>query len=592
MYDNSTNKDFESMDIDFHDLINDEIVIISLKENLIRNNIKDPFFDYYKYLKMTTSENNIPNKASEDNKLISKNETISEIDNKEQINKTKVNLFFILYNGCDYKDEYKEIIINRYIKAKRLIIQNYWIKEGKIQFDKKQYRYMKIFNKQNIVSFIDGSDVIIVDKPSKKIIMTLNKENLLSESEFIAKNKNVKNIKDDIKLLESKTKERSQSVKSMNIIMDSNSSKESINNMDNNTMSMDSQDILSFGSESKELDDSDKEIKGIRFYSQNKRYIFLDLYSKEIDGIFTLHNKINIIEGQKDLMTGLKELLPNNNKYDINNDIKSHIIYKNFDDSYIKKDEPFILEVKKSMDTLPELLNQIKNISKVVKNLYDGKLPSLIIGIICCYSETQVKAQQSFLKLKKGDETFLDHIINIIKENKVHVIIGAIKDEQILNYPLGIPDFDIEGKNLQTRIDIFYMNDHLKKLSDNEMDSIYKKYTKIYESLTYEPFSIENYDKLLKNNKNLKETITKMEKDNSAIQQKYNQMEKEKNDIQQKYNQIEKKYNQMEKDNIEKNSIIENLMKKLQYYESNYPTKNDEVMDKKEDNEPNSKKDY
>ena len=575
MYDNSTNKDFESMDIDFHDLINDEIAIISLKENLIRNNIKDPFFDYYKYLKMTTSENNIPNKASEDNKLISKNETISEIDNKEQINETKVNLFFILYNGCDYKDEYKEIIINRYIKAKRLIIQNYWIKEGKIQFDKKQYRYMKIFNKQNIVSFIDGSDVIIVDKTSKKIIMTLNKENLLSESEFISKNKNVKNIKDDIKLLESKTKERSQSVKSMNIIMDSNSSKESINNMDNNTMSMDSQDILSFGSESKELDDSDKEIKGIRFYSQNKRYIFLDLYSKEIDGIFTLHNKINIIEGQKDLMTGLKELLPNNNKYDINNDIKSHIIYKNFDDSYIKKDEPFILEVKKSMDTLPELLNQIKNISKVVKNLYDGKLPSLIIGIICCYSETQVKAQQSFLKLKKGDETFLDHIINIIKENKVHVIIGAIKDEQILNYPLGIPDFDIEGKNLQTRIDIFYMNDHLKKLSDNEMDSIYKKYTKIYESLTYEPFSIENYDKLLKNNKNLKETITKMEKDNSAIQQKYNQMEK--------------KYNQMEK---EKNSIIENLMKKLQYYESTYPTKNDEVMDKKEDNEPNSKKDY
>ena len=246
MYDNSTNKVFESMDIDFHDLINDEIAIISLKENLIRNNIKDPFFDYYKYLKMTTSENNIPNKASEDNKLISKNETISEIDNKEQINETKVNLFFILYNGCDYKDEYKEIIINRYIKAKRLIIQNYWIKEGKIQFGKKQYRYMKIFNKQNNISFTDGSDVIIVDKTSKKIIMTLNKENLLSESEFISKNKNVKNIKDDIKLLESKTKDRSQSVKSMNIIMDSNSSKESINNMDNNTMSMDSQDILSF----------------------------------------------------------------------------------------------------------------------------------------------------------------------------------------------------------------------------------------------------------------------------------------------------------------------------------------------------------
>ena len=93
---------------------------------------------------MTKSENEISNEAYENNKLILKSETISEIDNKEQINETKVNLFLILYNGCDYKDEYKEIIINRYIKAKRLIIQNYWIIEGKIKFGKKKYRYMKI----------------------------------------------------------------------------------------------------------------------------------------------------------------------------------------------------------------------------------------------------------------------------------------------------------------------------------------------------------------------------------------------------------------------------------------------------------------
>ena len=546
---NSTNKDFEPMDIDFHDLINDEKAIISLKENLVRNNIKEPIFDYYIILKMNKSEKGISNDSSENNKLESKNETISEIDKKEQINETKVNLFFILYNGCDYNDEYKEIIIDRCIKAKRLIIQNYSIINGEIKFGKKQYRYMKIFNKKNNVSFIDELDVIIVDKKSKKIRMTLNNEELLSESEFIAKNKNVNNIKDDIKLLESKIKGRSQSVKSMNFIKDSNSSKDSVNNMDYYTISMDSDDRLSFGSESNELDDSEKEIKGFRFYSQNKRYLFIELYSKEIDGIFTIHNKINIIEGKKDLMTGLGELLPNINKYDIKNDIKSHIIYKNFDDSYIEKDEPFILEVKKSMNTLPELLNQIKNISKVVRNLGDDKLPALIIGIICRYSVKQVETQKSFLKLKKGSETFLDHIINIINENKVHVIIGAIRDEQILDYPLGVPDFDIEGKNLQTRIDISYMNNHLKKLSDNEMISIYDKYSKIYDSLTYEPFSIKNYDKLLKTNKNLEEKIK------------------------------------------EKNSIIESLMKKIQYYESNYPIKNDKVMDKKKDNEPNNKKD-
>ena len=114
---------------------------------------------------------------------------------------------------------------------------------------------MKILNKKNNVSFTDGLDVIIVDKKSdkktKKIKMTLNNEDLLSESEFIAKNKI---IKDDIKLLERKTKDRSQSVKNMNFIMDSNSSKDSINNMDNNTISMDRQDRLSFESESNELD--------------------------------------------------------------------------------------------------------------------------------------------------------------------------------------------------------------------------------------------------------------------------------------------------------------------------------------------------
>ena len=53
--------------------------------------------------------------------------------------------------------------------------------------------------------------------------MTLNEEDLLSESEFIAKNKNVNNIKADIKFLESKTKDRNENVKSMNFIMDNNS---------------------------------------------------------------------------------------------------------------------------------------------------------------------------------------------------------------------------------------------------------------------------------------------------------------------------------------------------------------------------------
>ena len=591
----SADKDYVPMDIDFHDLITDQVIIESLKANLIINNIKEPIFDYYKYLKMTKSENEILNDVSENNKSASKSETISEIDKKEQIDEIKVNLFFILFNGCDYNDEYKEIIIDRYIKAKRLIIQNYSIIDDEIKLEKKQYRYMKIFNQKDNITFNDGSDKIVVDKKDKKNIkMILNEKELLDESDFIKNNTNVKNITNDIKLLENKTNNKSRSaksvknVKSVNMKMDDNSSKESINNMDNNTISMDNHNSLSFGSVSNELEDSEKEIKGLRFYSENKRYIFLDLYSKEIDGVFTIHNKINLIEGRKDLMTGLDELLSNDNKYDINNDIKSHIIYKNFDDSCISEDRHFIIEVKKSMDTLPDLLNQIKDISKVVGNLGDDKLPKLIIGIICRYSVNQIKRQKFLLELKKENETFLQHTTNIINKNNVHVIIGAIKDEQILNYPLGVPDFDIKKANLKTRIDIYYMNNLFKKLNANKMKYIYDKYSKKYESINYLPFTIENYDNLLKINKKLKEThhqiklqLTKMEKKKNEIQKKY---ENERNEIQQMY----------EKEKKEKDSEIENLRQKVLYYKSLYLNnliKKDKGMDKKKDDDPNSKKD-
>ena len=97
-------------------------------------------------------------------------ETINGIDDKEQINEVKVNLFFILYNGCDYNDEYKEVIIDRYIKTKRLIIQDYSIKDDKIELGKKQYRYIKIVNKNDNLCFNDELDEIIVDKKRAKKI--------------------------------------------------------------------------------------------------------------------------------------------------------------------------------------------------------------------------------------------------------------------------------------------------------------------------------------------------------------------------------------------------------------------------------------
>lgn len=555
---NSINKDFDPFDIDFHYIDNDEDNIMRLKENLIANNIKEPNFYYYKLLKITKPENETLSNYSEKKKNALKTEKLSGIIESEQIDETKINLFFVLYNGCDYNDEYKEIIIDRNIKAKRLIIQDYSIKNEKIELGKKQYRYKKIFNeKENNIFFNDGQNEIIVEKQKEKkgakreTIMFLNENILLSERDFMAKNPTVKNIKDDLTLLNSKSGNKSQSVKNTNIKTNDNSSKESINNIEYNTISMPSHEHLTNTSESKEFDDSEKEVRGERFYSENKRYIFTDIYSKEIDGVFTKNNQINLEKSKIDIMTGLDNLLLN---YNDQNDIQSHIIYKNFDEPYINVNTPFIIEVKKSLNSLISLLNQIKNISKVVGNLYGQQLPTLIIGIVCRFTPDQVNVQKNLLESNKGNETLLQHIMNIINGNKVHVVIGVIKDEKILDYPLGESDYNIEGANLKTRIDIFYMNNRFKNLDDKVMAKIHTKYSQIYESITFLPNSMQNFENLFNKNKELE---LKLEKEKKKIEELKLKLKEKDEKIKELENQL--KYGKHNKDNEkgdEKNSNI------------------------------------
>jgi hypothetical protein len=370
--------------------------------------------------------------------------------------------------------------------------------------------------------------------------MFLNEEELLSEKKFMAKNPTVKNIKDDLTLLNSKSGNKSQSVKNTNIKTNDNSSKESINNIEYNTISMPSHEHLTNTSESKEFDDSEKEVRGERFYSENKRYIFTDILLIEIDGVFTKNNQINLEKSKIDIMTGLDNLLLN---YNDQNDIQSHIIYKNFDEPYINMNTPFIIEVKKSLDSLISLLNQIKNISKVVGNLYGQQLPALIIGIVCRFTPNQVNVQKNLLESNKGNETLLQHIMNIINGNKVHVVIGVIKDEKILDYPLGESDYNIEGENLETRIDIYYMNTRFKNLDKDVMQSIYTKYSKIYKSITFLSNPIQNFDNLLKKYKELELKLIKMEKEKKEYEDLKLKMQ---NEIKDKDAKIEELENQLE----------------------------------------------
>ena len=356
-------------------------------------------------------------------------------------------------------------------------------------------------------------------------MMKIGNQILKKEDSFIKENEkiieNIKELKDEKKTKNKSTNSMESDEIANNSLKNMSDNKPMTISGDNNSINLN--ENISISTKSSQLDDSDKEVKGDIFYDSNKRYIFKD-YQKEIDGIFTEHSIIKLNKNKIDLNSGLKELL--DNKYDIKNEIKSHIIYKNFDDPQINKNEPFIIEVKKSIAELAGLLNQIKNISKIVKNLKNAEFPKYIIGIICSYNNNQIIFQQQLLNSISQGESPLAHIMNIIENNNVNVVIGAIKDEQIFNYPLGKPDYDDRG--CKTRIDIHYMNTFMAKLDNNKIDEIYNKYSKKYQSLTVTRSLKQNYDIL---NNNYADALKK----NEILEQKLKKSETEKNQLQQKF---------------------------------------------------------
>ena len=100
--------------------------------------------------------------------------------------------------------------------------------------------------------------LLLIKKRTKKIlkrniIIRLNGKELLSENEFTAQNKNITNIKDDLILLNSKSGNKSHSVKNKKIKMDDISSKEGRNIIELNNISIHSNDNLVISSVSKEI---------------------------------------------------------------------------------------------------------------------------------------------------------------------------------------------------------------------------------------------------------------------------------------------------------------------------------------------------
>ena len=543
----------------FEDELENYQQIIRLKEELLPYNIKFPiFFNYYNQLKMEEIEKK---QESKDNifpvPLEAKRETNPNIENEmnrvpcevnkvivtdkklqeeEQLNEVKINLFFILKLKCNYNNEYDKMISNKYIKCKRLVIQNYDINNNKIEFHEKDYSFIPVFNKEGDIFNYGKYKIQFTKNNDKTSQMTINDKIIMSEKEFQENNKNIINLREE----EKEYKAAKSSKKSNKSSISEIDNKNIINNIDNESIKTAdnkkyekplSQTTPKRNDNNSNISEtSDKEIDGLKFFDEKNRYIY-KYYSKQIDEIYTNHELIKLSKkGNIELLKSLDLLKDSfDNSYDNKNDLQSHIIFKNFESNEIQRNIPFILEVKKSMAGLIELLIQIKEIAKVIKNVSNISLPNYIIGIICSFNKNQINNQINFLKKFYKDnssETFLEHVMKIIEKNKLNILIGVIKDENIYGYPLGIDDYNIENENLTKRIDIDYFN---RKVCKGEYDSkdlikICEKYP--YKSLSYEISDkyklrkiTQNYEKLQHNYDKLKEDFETIKSENAKLLQ-------------------------------------------------------------------------
>ena len=488
----------------------------------------------------------------------------------------------ILYNECDYDDEFREFIQKKknkdYVKAKRLIIQNYQISGDLISFGKKNYCFIPQFSKSKDIIFTYYDQKIKLEN-NKNIYKMVGIDKICTEKEFKKMNPKVLNFNQEKDKLK-KAKSQSNNKNSNKSDINSNDKKYKINsdNKSNETQNDKNKALSQIIPEenenlSKISETSDNEINGHKFYDKNNRYIFNADYSKEIDGIFSKHKKIKLNkEGKLDLLGSLEYLLEfiknQNEQFDINNDIRCNLIYKNFDEEEIPKNEPFFLEVKTSMAELTDLLRQIKEISKVVNNAKE-KLPKYVIGIICKFDQNQIEFQQKELgkKYRQNEkDTFFEYIMKIIDANKINVLIGAIKDEKVFEYPLGIDDFLIEGERLKKRIDINFMNTKIctgKEVSEDILKEICKKYP--YKSLNYYPVSYNNYMVIHQKYNMLNIEYKTIEEENKTIKEEIKTITEENQEIKKENEKMKQKMKEFEEMKKGYEEELEKLKKQIKY---------------------------
>ena len=190
--------------------------------------------------------------------------------------------------------------------------------------------------------------------------------------------------------------------------------------------------------------------------------------------------------------------------YNYNNDLKAHIIFKNFKEDKIKENTPFLLEIKKNFK-LYELMQQIKQDSKIIGNINlktdNISIPKYIIGVLCSYSEIGIAKELEALNKVHINSNIgeLNHIKKIFEDNGINVVICMINDEKIGNYPLGEEDYEIKNEDIKYRVDISFMHMKIynKEIDKELLSQIIEENKQKYRSLTAEKeYSYDEYKKI------------------------------------------------------------------------------------------------
>ena len=479
--------------------------------------------------------------------ISSKSSQDTIIESKEQIDEVKYNVIFILQNGCGFdQNMYDDIIKDRYIMTKRLV-------EIEMTPDLTNYCQKKYV-------FIPEEKEPCFELENKKILtikngkMFIEKEPLKTQKEFES---------DALKNKEKKT------------------DGDSINSFSHETISGNINSISinsSLSSKKSKKDSSENETKKgdlINYYKEGNKYfkfLYVKEFEKEVDGIYTFHKEIKLIKGKIKLS---KEYILNENNYNVKNDLKAFIICKNFEANSIPKNEPVIVEVKKSFELLG-VLKQIKKISKIAKNLTSAKnqLPKFVIGIMCSFKKEAVEKQFEMLNVKKGegDSTLFEHINKIIEDNGIKYVLAAIKEEKIEDYDLGNEDYTSDYT--LKRVDIQLINQKLKfGFTSDQLEEI-KKVIK-YESINHEKIieiSYNEYEKKSKEldekdkeNKELHEQLDEKNKENKELHEKSKELDeknKENKELHEKNKELHEKLDEKSKELDEKNKENKELHEK------------------------------